>query len=160
MHLIEKGAKLIQQHHSIYLFKASYEGKLEIVKILYSNNFDINMINEDGETPLFKAVQGQSIGVCKFLHKKGAKLDIINSYGEKLIDKISQSNSRLISQYFSEYIRYQKNQESDLNFINKKITIEQRNTTENSSSKSREETKTKSNSENIDCNSLSQDKFK
>lgn len=99
-HLISSGALINYEKHLKYLFKAAYEGRLEIIKLLHAKGFDLNARNNEGETPLFKAVKGQSIGVCKYLYKNGAKLNVQNIYGEDLMVKILAIKNPLIEDYF------------------------------------------------------------
>ena len=103
-YLLLKGATLNSNKHSKFLFSSAEKGKLEIIKLLLENKFDINMIDENGETPLFKAALNNCFGIFKFLHKNGAKLDITNKEGKSLREIVNNSKNELLKNYYFDCI--------------------------------------------------------
>jgi hypothetical protein len=57
-------------------------GDLKIIKYLLQNGADINIRNEDGETPLLFAMKIESKAVTKYLLEKGADIEIRDSNGD------------------------------------------------------------------------------
>ena len=101
-YLILKGDSISHRRHAKYLFSAAERGKLEIIKFLNEEKFDLNQIDELGESPIFKAALNNCVGIFKYLHKNGANLNITNIYGKTLKDVIDKSENELLKQYFSD----------------------------------------------------------
>ena len=99
-YLLTRGAVLDKDIHKEYLFKSAEQGKLEVLKFLIENGFDINCKDEQGETPIFKAISSKCFGVTKFLFEHNASLGIINKYGESLEMLINKCEHQLIRNYF------------------------------------------------------------
>lgn len=118
-HLISLGSTIDFERHIKFLFKAAYEGKLEIVKLLHNKGFDLNSNNQLLETPLFHAVKCQSIGVCKYLYKFGASLNVTNIYGENLKEMIKFSGNKLIRDFFIREIELNNINNAEINLMNR-----------------------------------------
>ena len=64
-----------------------WSGHEEAIKILISNGADLNIQDENGNTPLHIALyQDESMSICELLINSGARLDIENSEGETVRD--------------------------------------------------------------------------
>lgn len=59
-------------------------GKVEMVDFLLRSNFDVNRIDNDGETPLIQAVSSgkDKIKIIEFLLKNGADIGVKNKEGD------------------------------------------------------------------------------
>jgi len=107
-YLLKFGAYLHKYNHSKYFFNAAKKGMIDIVKIFVENGFDVDIKDQNGETPLFKAVKGANYNICKYLHENGAKLDIINNKNVSLKTFIKRCENKLISNYFSNAVQLDK----------------------------------------------------
>lgn len=87
-------------------YASDWSGYEETIKILISSGADLNIQDEDGNTPLHIALYDNlSMGICELLIDQGARLDIENSDGVtvrdmmrvpkyilKLMDEIDRQN--------------------------------------------------------------------
>jgi len=103
--------------------KSAYQGRLEIVRLLIENGFDVDTMDNDGETPLFKAIKGRCYGICKFLHENCAKLDITNKYKKTLKDAIQNCDHKLIKSYFANAKQLQKENEFSCSISSSKPSL-------------------------------------
>lgn len=68
---------------------SDWSGHEEAIKLLISNGADLNIQDENGNTPLHIALyQDESMSICELLINQGARLDIENSEGETVRDMI------------------------------------------------------------------------
>ena len=93
-----KGADVNDQNkeESTPLIMASYNGNLEIARILIRNGADVNVQNGDDETPLILAERYGYVELANFLKQNGA-IDIENEE-ERGPKKIYFSSSRRAKQ--------------------------------------------------------------
>lgn len=82
------------------MFKSAEIGKLEVIKFLIENGFDINKKDDKGETPIFKSISNKCFGVSKYLFEHGAKVGFRNKKGESLEMLINKCDNQLIRNYF------------------------------------------------------------
>jgi len=98
---MSKGAILDKVYHFEHMFKAAHEGKLEVVKFLFDNGFDINMVDNVGETPIFKSINGKCFAVTKFLFENGANIAVTNKYGDSLEILLRNCDHSLLQKFFA-----------------------------------------------------------
>lgn len=67
------------------LMIASYDGRLEVVKLLLAHGADVNLTGEAGYTPLMHAMRHRHADVAVLLLKNGAKPDQRNENGQTAI---------------------------------------------------------------------------
>ena len=79
--LLKAGAKIDNKNSATLLRTAIAKGNVEIVSLLIKNNADINVKDDQGETPLFWAVDQRNLVLVDLLIKKGAQTDITNTRG-------------------------------------------------------------------------------
>ncbi len=68
-----------------YLFEAALLGYTKIVQFFLENGANINVINEQGATPLHVAVHNGYYSTAEFLLKNGAKVDALLPKGESAL---------------------------------------------------------------------------
>ncbi|AGA67448.1 ankyrin repeat-containing protein [Brachyspira pilosicoli P43/6/78] len=93
--LVEKGADVNAKTHSEYSsvetplllsldyehIESRYDENSSVAEYLINNGADINVTNEDGETPLMYASKLHNIKVIELLIQKGADINAFNNYG-------------------------------------------------------------------------------
>ncbi|MBW5397594.1 ankyrin repeat domain-containing protein, partial [Brachyspira pilosicoli] len=93
--LVEKGANINAKTHSEYSsletplllsldyehIESRYDENSSVAEYLINNGADINVTNEDGETPLMYASKLHNIKVIELLIQKGADINAFNNYG-------------------------------------------------------------------------------
>lgn len=99
--MLLNGAKLDIERHSKILLNSALQGRLEIVRLLIEYGFDVDTMEDEGETLIYKAIKGKCYGVCKYLHEKGANLKVQNRYNISLSDLIQNCDHKLIISYFA-----------------------------------------------------------
>ncbi|OUM63992.1 hypothetical protein PIROE2DRAFT_43024 [Piromyces sp. E2] len=62
------------------------KNRLDLVKILVTNNLDVNIQDNDGDTALTYAVRNRTIDILKYLIANGADTHIINNNGQSIED--------------------------------------------------------------------------
>ncbi|KAM7542071.1 hypothetical protein Aperf_G00000001155 [Anoplocephala perfoliata] len=73
------------------LFAAIYGRKIHAVKLLISNNADIELCNRAGYTPLMEAVKRGYFGMVKALLEVGANLADVSSFDEQTASDLAES---------------------------------------------------------------------
>lgn len=81
--IINSGMDVNQPDRGSYLLHvACYRGNLEIVKLLIEKGADVNIVAEDGSTPLIQAGKGDETGeIVRLLIDKGADVHAKNKLG-------------------------------------------------------------------------------
>ncbi|MEI0525256.1 ankyrin repeat domain-containing protein [Brachyspira murdochii] len=93
--LVEKGADVNAKTHSEYRsvvtpillsldyehIESRYDENSSVAEYLINNGADINVTNEDGETPLMYASKVHNIKVIELLIQKGADINAFDNYG-------------------------------------------------------------------------------
>ena len=75
---------------------SDWSGHEDAIKLLISNGADLNIQDEEGNTPLHISLyQDESASICELLINQGAKLNIKNSEGETVRDMMGVSRSIL-----------------------------------------------------------------
>ena len=82
--LIEKGADVHAKnyHGNTPLYWASFNGYLEIAKVLIKKGANVNATNKDSETPLHWATVKGHIEIVKVLIQKGADVHATDKWGD------------------------------------------------------------------------------
>lgn len=78
----------------------------EVANILIDHGIDVNIMNNELETPIFLSVRNKLFGITKLLHQKGAKLYTINNRGESLLSVAVLNGSLPIIDYLLENYDY------------------------------------------------------
>ena len=126
--LLSKGAILNQEKCYEYFFNAAKQGKLETLKFLIEKGFDINKVDNLGETAIFKSVNSKCYGITKYLYEKGAETSIVNKFGESLEVLINTSDHELLKSFLipkliqSEKAKEIKKEDSISNSFTKSVT--------------------------------------
>lgn len=81
-----RSAKNINNHNYNLLALASVNEYFDIMQLLIDNGFDINLQNDEGETPLFLAILNNKYEAVKFLLENGADVEIATNEGVKPIN--------------------------------------------------------------------------
>ena len=69
------------------LYRATYNGNLEIVKLLVEKyNSDVNLQTGIGETPIIAAAKRDKYAILKYLVEKGADVDFMAKTGLSVIE--------------------------------------------------------------------------
>ena len=100
-YLISKGATLDKVGQGYHMLHAAQEGKLEVVRFLFENDFDINIVDILGETPIFKSINSKCFAVTKFLYENGANLLATNKFGQSVEILLKNCDHYLLQAFFS-----------------------------------------------------------
>ena len=73
---------------------------LEACKYLLSQGFDINTLNEEGNTPLYVAYKADAVEVIPYFVENGANTDIKNSEGLACVHLATAHLTRLMNKFF------------------------------------------------------------
>ena len=78
---------ITDNHHSSLLHYAARGNAIEVANLLLDNYINLNIINDNGETPLFEAISRKELGMCKVLCRYNAFSNIVNKSGETIYFK-------------------------------------------------------------------------
>ena len=81
------------------LHRASFGGKLEVVKHLMENGADQNLRDNNGENALHKASLGGELEVVEYLTAKGADPKLKDNNGKTAYDHATQGS---VNEYYSD----------------------------------------------------------
>ncbi|MEN0016368.1 MAG: ankyrin repeat domain-containing protein [Bacteroidota bacterium] len=86
------------------LYSAAEKGHLEIVKHIYKENceVDLEILDEDGCTPLYIAAQNGHLEIVQYLKEHGAKCDTSNNSGMTPVNIAAQNGHLAAIQYLKE----------------------------------------------------------
>jgi len=102
--LIQNGALFFVENHKKYFLDAALHNDLELVKLFVEHGkFDIELFDEDWETPIFKAIKGKSYSVFKYLCNRGSNLTISNKFNITLKQLIIESSCKLITHFYEKF---------------------------------------------------------
>lgn len=84
----------VEPPHTAVIHDAIVEDNLENVNILLSNGVDINIQDDDGNTPLHMAASNGLDDIVQLLLQKGADIDIKNKYGKTPLELASNQQTK------------------------------------------------------------------
>lgn len=96
---------------------------IDIVRALINNNIDINVIDNDGNTPLWIAAINNHVQITLLLIESGADLKIKNKEGTSLIDYIINKQKLNCCNNLNEMLDLLKNYNSDTVGFSRKCVI-------------------------------------
>jgi ankyrin repeat protein len=136
-YLLSKGARIDEkngQTGATSLYKACFNGSLNIATVLVNAGADVNLKSTDGFTPLYAAVQNKHKPVVEYLLSKGARID--EKIGQKgvtalyqacfigsldvvkvLVDAGADVNLKSTEEYTPLFIAIQNNHKSVIEYI-------------------------------------------
>jgi ankyrin repeat protein len=94
--IIKELSNLSQRKRNKRLFDASYNGYLDIVKLLIENGADINAKNEYDYNSLMLASKNGFIDVVSLLINNGADINVENEYGSTALTYAFKYNNKYI----------------------------------------------------------------
>ena len=88
--LLDRGVDINRAYNNLNaLMLASYQGSLDIVKLLVYRGAHVNAVNSTGETALIKSVRFGYLDIAEFLIKKGADINTTTALGETALSQAS-----------------------------------------------------------------------
>lgn len=99
-------------NHSSLLHYAARGNALEVAGLLLDNYINLNIINNQGETPLFEAITRGELGFCKVLCRYKADSTIVNKMNETIFFKAILKGRLDILELIEDYLNI------DYEFVN------------------------------------------
>ena len=84
------------------LDSAYYNNLIEVKKCVYSGNYDINVQDDKGYTPLMYAIMNHNLNMIEFLVENGADVNLCNNKGQSPLKIAYLYNSEKIAEYLLE----------------------------------------------------------
>ena len=84
------------------LYFAFDNNLIEVKKCVYSGNYDINVQDDKGYTPLIYAITNHNLNMVRFLVKNGADINLCNNKGQSPLKIAYLYNSEKIAEYLLE----------------------------------------------------------
>jgi len=79
------------------------KNRVEIANLLIKNRANVNIVDNEGRTPLHIIALGNNLTIAEILLKAGAKINIKNNYGRTPLDYAVISNNDEIKELFGRY---------------------------------------------------------
>ena len=103
---------ITDNYHSSLLHYAARGNAIEVAILLLDNYINLNIINDNGETPLFEAISRKELGMCKVLCRYNAFSNIVNKSGETIYFKAIMKGRMDILELLEEMLKI------DYEFVN------------------------------------------
>ena len=84
------------------LDSAYYNNLIEVKKCVYSGNYDINVQDDKGYTPLMYAITNHNLKMVEFLVEHGADINLCNNKGQSPLKIAYLYDSKDIAEYLLE----------------------------------------------------------
>ena len=84
------------------LDSAYYNNLIEVKKCVYSGNYDINVQDDKGYTPLMYAIMNHNLNMIEFLVENGADVNLCNNKGQSPLKIAYLYNAEDIAEYLFE----------------------------------------------------------
>ena len=81
------------------LDSAYYNNLIEVKKCVYSGNYDINVQDDKGYTPLMYAIMNHNLNMIEFLVENGADVNLYNNKGQSPLKIAYLYNAEDIAEY-------------------------------------------------------------
>ena len=96
----ENGVHSIENNDLLYY--AFDNNLIEVKKCVYSKNYDINVQDDKGYTPLMYAIMNHNLKMVEFLVEHGADINLCNNKGQSPLKIAYLYNSEKIAEYLLE----------------------------------------------------------
>ena len=103
---------IVDSTKSSLLHYAARGNALEVANLLLDNYINLNMVNNNGETPLFEAINRGQLGFCKILCRFNADSQVVNRFGQTVYFKAILKGKLEIIELIEDFLKI------DYEFVN------------------------------------------